>query len=62
MQAKGQWKYFYHVVNLKEYTNHYFLKKKQKAAKGFFKKALRPFYILKPFVITIDKNTVLSSC
>ncbi|RFT67906.1 DDE domain-containing protein [Bacillus clarus] len=50
--------YLYRGVDSKGNTIDFFLskRKKQKAAKRFFKKALRPFHVSKPRVITVDKN------
>ncbi|EEK63398.1 Transposase [Bacillus cereus 172560W] len=50
--------YLYRAVDLKENIIDFSLNKTrdQKAAKRFFKKALRSFRVSKPRVITIDKN------
>ncbi len=58
IKVKGQWLYLYRAVDSKGSTIDFCLSKTrdQKAAKHFFKKALRSFYVSKPRVITIDKN------
>lgn len=58
IKVKGQWLYLYRAVDSKGNTIDFCLSKTrdQKAAKHFFKKALRSFYVSKPRVITIDKN------
>ncbi len=50
--------YLYRAVDSKGSTIDFFLSKtrNQKAAKRFFKKALRSFHISKPGVITVGKN------
>jgi transposase-like protein len=50
--------YLYRAVDSKGNTIDFFLNKTrdQKAAKGFFKKALRSFHVSKPRVITVDKK------
>ncbi|KFM95678.1 integrase core domain protein [Bacillus clarus] len=50
--------YLYRAVDSKESTIDFFLSKTrdQKAARRFFKKALRSFHVSKPRVITVDKN------
>ncbi len=50
--------YLYRAVDSKGNTIDFFLNKTrdQKAAKRFFKKALRSFHVSKPRVITVDKN------
>ncbi|EOO71732.1 hypothetical protein IIC_04248 [Bacillus cereus VD021] len=50
--------YLYRAVDSKGSTIDFFLSKtrNQKAAKCFFKKALRSFHVSKPRVITVDKN------
>ena len=56
--VKGQWIYLYRAVDSKGNTIDFCLSKTrdQKAAKRFFKKALRSFHVSKPRVITVDKN------
>ncbi|PEK87159.1 IS6 family transposase [Bacillus mycoides] len=58
IKVKGQWLYLYRAVDSKGSTIDFFLNKTrgQKAAKRFFKKALRSFHVSKPLVITVDKN------
>ncbi|MGE6348368.1 IS6 family transposase [Bacillus mycoides] len=58
IKVKGQWMYLYRAVDSKGSTIDFFLNKTsgQKAAKRFFKKALRSFHVSKPRVITVDKN------
>ncbi|EJS45803.1 hypothetical protein ICG_05794 [Bacillus cereus BAG1X1-3] len=58
IKVKGQWMYLYRAVDSKGNTIDFFLNKTrdQKAAKRFFKKAMRPFHVSKPRVITVDKN------
>ncbi|MGZ9652990.1 IS6 family transposase [Bacillus cereus] len=58
IKVKGQWMYLYRAVDSKGSTIDFFLSKtrNQKAAKRFFKKALRSFHVSKPRVITVDKN------
>ncbi|WP_070170747.1 IS6 family transposase, partial [Bacillus mycoides] len=58
IKVKGQWMYLYRAVDSKGNTIDFFLNKTrgQKAAKRFFKKALRSFHVSKPRVITVDKN------
>ncbi|WP_255288901.1 IS6 family transposase, partial [Bacillus cereus] len=58
IKVKGQWMYLYRAVDSKGNTIDFFLNKirDQKAAKRFFKKALRSFHVSKPRVITVDKN------
>ena len=58
IKVKGQWMYLYRAVDSKGNTIDFFLNKTrdQKAAKHFFKKALRSFHVTKPRVITVDKN------
>ncbi|WP_242312130.1 IS6 family transposase, partial [Bacillus cereus group sp. BfR-BA-01331] len=53
-----QWMYLYRAVDSKGNTIDFFLNKTrdQKAAKPFFKKALRSVHVSKPRVITVDKN------
>jgi transposase-like protein len=50
--------YLYRAVDSKGSTIDFYLSKTrdQKAAKRFFKKALRSFHVSKPRVITVDKN------
>ena len=58
MKVKGQWMYLYRAVDSEGNTFDVYLSKTRdhKAAKRFFKKALRSFYVSKPRVITVDKN------
>ena len=58
IKVKGQWMYLYRAVYSKGNTiDFYFSKTRDKrAAKCFFKKALRSFHVSKPRVITVDKN------
>ena len=58
IKVKGQWMYLYRAVDSKGNTiDFYFSKTRDKrAAKCFFKKALRSFHVSKPRVITVDKN------
>ncbi|OHX30673.1 Integrase catalytic region [Bacillus mycoides] len=58
IKVKGQWMYLYRAVDSKGNTIDFYLSKTrdQKAAKRFFKKALRSFHVSKPRVITVDKN------
>ena len=58
IKLKGQWMYLYRAVDPKENTIDFYLSKTRTtgAAKHFFKKALRPFHVSKPRVITVDKN------
>ena len=58
IKVKGQWMYLYRAVDSKANTIDFCLSKTrdQKAAKRFFKKALRSFHVSKPRVITVDKN------
>ncbi|WP_257147394.1 IS6 family transposase [Bacillus paranthracis] len=58
INVKRQWMYLYRAVASEENTIDFYLSKSRKhtAAKRFFKKALRFFYVLKPHVITVDKN------
>ncbi|MGE7635582.1 IS6 family transposase [Bacillus paramycoides] len=58
IKVKGQWMYLYRDVDSKGNTIDFYLSKTrdQKAAKRFFKKALRSFHVSKPSVITVDKN------
>ncbi|WP_028402203.1 IS6 family transposase [Ectobacillus panaciterrae] len=58
IKVKGQWMYLYRAVDSKGDTIDFYLSKTrdQKAAKRFFKKALRSFHVSKPRVITVDKN------
>ncbi|PFW65968.1 IS6 family transposase [Bacillus pseudomycoides] len=58
IKVKGQWMYLYRAVDSKGSTIDFCLSKTrdQKAAKRFFKKALRSFHVSKPRVITVDKN------
>ncbi|MFD0770114.1 IS6 family transposase, partial [Bacillus sp. CGMCC 1.60114] len=58
IKVKGQWMYLYRAVDSEGNTIDFCLSKTrdQKAAKYFFKKALRSFHVSKPRVITVDKN------
>ncbi len=58
IKVTGQWMYLYRAVDSKGNTIDFCLSKTrdQKAAKRFFKKALRSFHVSKPRVITVDKN------
>src|SRR3954465_8410268 len=58
IKVKGQWMYLYRAVDSEGNTIDFYLSKTrdQKAAKHFFKKALRSFHVSKPRVITVDKN------
>ena len=60
IKVKDQWMYLYRAVDSKRNTIDFCLGKTrdQKAAKRFFKKALRSFHVSKPRVITVDKNPV----
>jgi IS6 family transposase len=58
IKVKGQWMYLYRAVDSEGNTIDFYLSKtrEKKAAKHFFKKALRSFHVSKPRVITVDKN------
>ncbi|MGE6540782.1 IS6 family transposase [Bacillus luti] len=58
VKVKGQRMYLYRSVDSKGNTIDFYLSKTRdhKAAKRFFKKALRSFHVSKPRVITVDKN------
>ncbi|WP_243526965.1 IS6 family transposase [Bacillus pseudomycoides] len=58
VKVKGQWMYLYRSVDSKGNTIDFYLSKTRdhKAAKRFFKKALRSFHVSKLRVITVDKN------
>ena len=58
IKVKGQWMYLYRAVDSEGNTIDFYLSKTRdkKAAKCFFKKALRSFHVSKPRVITVDKN------
>jgi transposase-like protein len=58
IKVKGQWMYLYRAIDSKGNTIDFCLSKTrdQKAAKRFFKKALRSFHVSNPRVITVDKN------
>ena len=58
IKVKGQWMYLYRAVDSKGNTIDFYLSKTRdkKAAKRFFKKALRSFHASKPRVMTVDKN------
>jgi transposase, IS6 family len=58
IKVKGQWMYLYRAVDSEGNTIDFYLSKTRdhKAAKRFFKKALRSFHVSKPRVITVAKN------
>ncbi|EJR71857.1 hypothetical protein IK7_06181 [Bacillus cereus VD156] len=58
IKIKGQCMYLYRAVYSKGSTIDFYLSETRdtKAAKRFFKKALRSFHVSKPRVITVDKN------
>ena len=58
IKVKGEWKYLYRAVDSDGNTIDFMLsaKRDRKAAKRFFKKALRSRHNQKPRVITVDKN------
>ncbi|KRF53845.1 transposase [Bacillus sp. Soil531] len=58
VKVKSQWMYLYRAVDSKGNTIDFYLSKTRdhKAAKCFFKKALRSLHVSKPRVITVDKN------
>src|SRR3954471_20719467 len=58
IKVKGQWMYLYRAVDSEGNTIDFYLSKTrdQKAAKRFFKKALRSFHVSRPRVLTVDKN------
>ncbi|RWS38106.1 IS6 family transposase [Bacillus mycoides] len=58
IKVKGQWMYLYRAVDSEGNTIDFHLSETRdtKAAKRFFKKALRSFHVSKPRVITVDKN------
>ncbi|WP_460136445.1 IS6 family transposase, partial [Priestia megaterium] len=58
IKVKGQWMYLYRAVDSEGNTIDFYLSKTRdhKAAKRFFKKALRSFHVSMPRVITVDKN------
>ncbi|PGU25184.1 IS6 family transposase [Bacillus cereus] len=58
IKVKGQWMYLYRAVDSEGNTIDFYLSKSRnhKAAKRFFKKALRSFQVSKPRIITVDKN------
>src|SRR5918911_5536097 len=58
IKVKGQWMYLYRAVDSEGSTIDFYLSKTRdhKAAKRFFKKALRSFHVSKPRVMTVDKN------
>ena len=58
IKVKGQWMYLYRAVDSEGNTIDFYLSKTRdhKAAKRFFKKALRSFHVSIPRVITVDKN------
>ncbi|WP_028402402.1 IS6 family transposase, partial [Ectobacillus panaciterrae] len=58
IKVKGQWMYLYRAVDSEGNTIDFYLSKTRdkKAAKRFFKKALRSFHVSKPRVMTVDKN------
>ena len=59
IKVKGQWMYLYRAVDSEGNTIDFYLSKTRdkKAAKRFFKKALRSFHVSKPRIITVDKNS-----
>ncbi|MGG0726648.1 IS6 family transposase [Bacillus paramycoides] len=58
VKVKGQWMYLYRAVDSKGNTIDFHLSKTKdyRAAKRFFKKALQPFHVSKPRVITVNEN------
>ncbi|PGY17756.1 IS6 family transposase [Bacillus cereus] len=58
IKVKRQWMYLYRAVDSEGNTIDFYLSKSRnhKAAKRFFKKALRSFHVSKPRIITVDKN------
>ncbi|EJP85737.1 IS6 family transposase [Bacillus cereus] len=58
IKVKGQWMCLYRAVDSEGNTIDFYLSKSRnhKAAKRFFKKALRSFHVSKPRIITVDKN------
>ncbi|USL11055.1 IS6 family transposase [Bacillus bombysepticus] len=58
IKVKGQWMYLYRAVDSEGNTIDFYLNKTRdhKAAKRFFKKALRSFHVSIPRVITVDRN------
>ncbi len=58
VKVKGQWMYLYRAVDSEGNTIDFYLNKTRdhKAAKRFFKKALRSFHVSKPRMIILDKN------
>ncbi|CAI8707886.1 IS6 family transposase [Bacillus pseudomycoides] len=60
IKVKGQWRYLYRAVDFEGNTIDFYLSKSRNHtdAKRFFKKALRSFHVLKPRIITVDKNPV----
>ena len=58
VKVKGQWMYLYRALDSEGNTIDFYLSKTRdhRAAKRFFKKALRSFLVSKPRVITVDKN------
>ena len=58
IKVKGQWMYLYRAVDSEGNTIDFYLSKTRdhKAAKRFFKKALRSLHVSTPRVITVDKN------
>jgi len=58
VKVKGQWMYLYRAVDSEGNTIDFYLSETRdtKAAKRFFKKALRSFHVSNPRVITVDKN------
>jgi transposase-like protein len=58
IKVKGQWMYLYRAFDSEGNTIDFYLSKSRnhKAAKRFFKKALRSFHVSKPRIITVDKN------
>jgi len=60
IKVKGQWRYLYRAVDFEGNTIDFYLSKSRNHtdAKRFFKKALWSFHVLKPRIITVDKNPV----
>ncbi|MFC7802898.1 IS6 family transposase [Bacillus subtilis] len=58
VKVKGKWMYLYRAVDSEGNTIDFHLSKTRdtKAAKRFFKKALRSLHVSMPRVITVDKN------
>jgi transposase, IS6 family len=62
VKVKGQWMYLYLAGDSEGNTIDFYLSKARshKAAKRFSKKALRPFHVSTPRIITVDKNLAYS--